>query len=290
MHVLYFVVGAALVGMTLGLLGSGGSILTVPILVYLLQHDRNVAIGEGLAIVGTIALAGALPYARARRIVWTRVFYFGLPGILGAMLGVELGSWLSGALKLLLLALIMFASAAMMFRTRSKIPAIPGPGERRHALTPRGAILLMAQGLAVGMMTGVVGVGGGFLIVPALVLLGNLGMHLAVGTSLMIIFLNSGIGFMRLQYKLTENQLSVDWQTILWFALIGIGGALLGGRLNKRLPQARLRQGFAVLLLVLGSWIVIREAPQVLGWQPSPSRTSTQAPISFTPSNGTYVR
>ena len=180
-------IGALAVGLSLGLLGSGGAILTVPVLVYLVGHGEKAAITESLAIVGAISLAGAGVAARRRRIDWHSVLVFGPAGMLGAFLGALASRWVSGGIQLLLLSVLMLAAAAIMFR---KPPVAERP-RRPHPAA------LALNGLLVGVATGLVGVGGGFLIVPALVLLVGLPMPVAVGTSLSIIVLNSLTGFVK---------------------------------------------------------------------------------------------
>jgi uncharacterized membrane protein YfcA len=178
-------VGALLIGVALGMLGSGGSILTVPILIYVVGEPEKLAIAESLAVVGLIALVGAVPYGLRRQIDWKGVIWFGLPGMAGTYLGAYLSQWLPGTWQLGLFALVMLLAAYFMFRPQK-------PSE--HQLRKRSPFKIALEGLGVGVLTGLVGVGGGFLIVPALVLLGGLPMHLAVGTSLLIIALKSGAG------------------------------------------------------------------------------------------------
>lgn len=259
--------GAALIGLSLGLLGSGGSILTVPVLVYLAGEPEKLAIAESLAIVGAISLFGALPHALKRRIDWRSVLYFGLPGILGTTLGASLSVFLSGAVQLLLFAVVMLLAAAMMFR-----PAAPGEGS---AGRPRSRLLTSLEGLGVGVLTGLVGVGGGFLIVPALVLLGGLPMGLAVGTSLAIITLNSASGFLRHLSLLSGPEL--HWPLILGFAGIGILGSWLGTRLGRRVSGAGLRRGFAAFLVLMGGYVLATNLPRVLHPQPR-GQVSVPAP------------
>lgn len=239
-------VGAVLVGLSLGLLGSGGSILTVPILVYLVGEPEKLAIAESLAIVGLISLVGAIPYARTRLIDWRNVGWFGLPGLGGTYLGAWFSQWVSGEVQLLFFALIMLLAAAMMQRPAPSTPTV----YRRH----HGWIAL--EGLVVGAVTGLVGVGGGFLILPALVLLGGLSMPVAVGTSLVIIALKSASGFYKYLTLLPQYNLSVNWDLVLLFALLGIVGSLAGHRLATYLPQAQLRWIFAGFLLLMGVFIL----------------------------------
>ncbi len=243
-------IGAALIGLSLGLLGSGGSILTVPVLVYLVGEPEKLAITESLAIVGLISLFGAVPYARRRQIDWRRVVLFGLPGMLGTAAGSALSAHLSGGTQLLIFAAVMLLAATLMVRPP------PAPGTAVHP-----AWLTALEGAGVGILTGVVGVGGGFLIVPALVLLGGLPMSLAVGTSLSIISLNSAAGFLK---HLEQGSAALHWALIALFAVIGVAGSQVGARIGRHLPQVTLRRGFAAFLVVMGLYVLGTNVPTVL--------------------------
>ncbi|MEO1086681.1 MAG: sulfite exporter TauE/SafE family protein, partial [Acidobacteriota bacterium] len=168
-------IGALAIGLSLGALGSGGSILTVPVLVYLVGQDEKTAIAGSLFIVGAIATAGGAQFAVRRLVSWRSVVLFGLPGMAGTLAGAWLGGLVSGTVQLGVFAMVMLLAAGLMFR--------PPVGDTAES-APRAGGRVALDGLAVGVLTGFVGVGGGFLIVPALVLLGGLSMHLAVGTSL----------------------------------------------------------------------------------------------------------
>ncbi|MFG0294697.1 MAG: sulfite exporter TauE/SafE family protein [Maioricimonas sp. JB045] len=256
------VVGAILIGLTLGLLGSGGSILTVPVLVYLLGHQDKVAIAESLAIVGGIALAGMIPYARARLIDWRSVVLFGLPGMAGTYGGAWLARFVSGPAQLTLFAGVMLIAAWMMIRRPAGSAGAATEPDEPHE-HPYWMIAL--EGLAVGILTGLVGVGGGFLIVPALVLLGGLSMRMAVGTSLVVIALKSFSGFFKYLGVLQGLDLSVDWGTIGLFLAIGVVGSFVGHQIGSRINQLALRRGFAVFLIVMGLFVLGREIPRVAG-------------------------
>ncbi|WP_117237197.1 sulfite exporter TauE/SafE family protein [Thermus sediminis] len=240
--------GALLIGLSLGLLGSGGSILTVPVLVYLLEVPPKQAIAESLLIVGGIALLGAIPYALRDLVSWRNVLLFGLPGMAGTYLGAWLSQFVSGETQLLTFALVMLLAAYFMAR----------PAPLRPASHKRQAWKIVLEGTAVGALTGFVGVGGGFLIVPALVLLGGLPMHLAVGTSLLIIAIKSFVGFYAYLHLLPALGLSVNLSTAGLFILAGALGSLLGGRLALRLPQEALKRGFALFLVGMGAYIVVQ--------------------------------
>ncbi|CAN5566374.1 sulfite exporter TauE/SafE family protein [soil metagenome] len=249
--IVYALLGALVVGLTLGLLGSGGSILTVPVLLYLVGLPEKVAIAESLAIVGAIAAVGAIPFIYEKLVDWRSVVYFGIPGILGTVLGAALSAFVTGAVQLVLFAVVMLLAAVMMFRGPRAVidePVVP------HALWK-----IATEGLVVGVLTGLIGVGGGFLIVPALVLLGGLPMRRAIATSLLIIAVKSAAGFATYLEVLALEGLSVDGVRIATFAGIGILGSLLGSRVGARVPQAALKRGFAVFLVVMGLFILFRE-------------------------------
>lgn len=209
-------IGALLVGLSLGLLGSGGSILTVPVLIYLAGEPEKVAIAESLGIVGAISFAGFIPYAFTKKVHWRSVILFGLPGMAGTYGGAMIAAYVSGRFQMLLFAGVMVLAAIMMFRDGKKAIGSQDKGQILHAWWK-----IILEGLAVGILTGLVGVGGGFLIVPALVLLGGLPMNLAVGTSLLIIALKSFSGFFKYMEVLKNLELGMNWHLILVFSLIG---------------------------------------------------------------------
>ena len=183
--------GGMLIGVCLGLLGSGGSILTVPLLIYLLGHEPKPAIAESLAIVGGIAFIAAIGPTLRRRVDWASVLFFGIPALAGTVGGVWVSQFMSGAWQLAIFAVVMMLAAVLMFRGGGE-----GATEDRPPRTRRDLALAVAEGVGVGVLTGIVGVGGGFLIVPALVLLARLPMRIAVGTSLVIIALKSVVADM----------------------------------------------------------------------------------------------
>ena len=249
-------IGAVVIGLSLGLLGSGGSILTVPILVYVLGQPEKIAIAGSLIIVGTIALAGAIPWALRQQVEWRSVLLFGVPGMLGTWLGATLAAFLSGEMQLAIFAVVMLLAATRMLRP-APAPAAVVPKVRKSRL--------LMQGLGVGVLTGIVGIGGGFLILPALVLLGGLSMHRAIGTSLSIISLNAYSGFAKHYLVLAATGLALDWRLIGMFALVGAGGSLAGQQIAHRLPQQTLRRAFAWLLLLMSVYMLWRSVPPLFG-------------------------
>jgi uncharacterized membrane protein YfcA len=293
--------GALIIGLTLGLLGSGGSILTVPMLVYLLGHDDKAAIAESLAIVGSIALVAAVPYARLRLVDWRSVLLFGLPGMAATYFGAWLSRFVPGAAQLVLFGVVMLAAAWMMIRRRrggeSKQSENEGEGDAaRHGRW----WLICLEGLAVGVLTGLVGVGGGFLIVPALAVLVHLPMRLAVGTSLAIIALNAFSGFVKYLDVLSAAGASIDWTTVGLFVFVGVIGSFAGNVIGARMNQQRLRKVFAVFLIGMGLFVLWREVPDVAAQyrtateRPRPSATeadhlsSTSPQLPFAPRSGDY--
>lgn len=245
--------GAAAIGISLGLLGSGGSILTVPILVYLLGQPDKVAIAGSLFIVGGISLAAAVPYLLRKQIDWRSVVLFGVPGMLGSLAGAYLAHFVTGTFQLLLFAVVMISAAAFMLR----------PTRRDAASAPASLPwwLLGLEGLLVGVVTGLVGVGGGFLIVPALALLGGLPMRRAIGTSLLIISLKSAVGFAEYLQVLDSIDLRLDWNVITIFTLIGAAFSLFGRKLGSKLPAQRLQRWFGVFLLLVGGFVLWQNLP-----------------------------
>lgn len=249
-------IGALAIGLSLGLLGSGGSIITVPVLVYLVGQPEKIAIAGSLGVVGAIALVGALQNAARGRVDWRSVAWFGLPGMVGTYAGAWLSGYVHGAVQLTVFALVMLAAAVMMFRRARYEPAA---GSRRPLAK------VVADGLAVGALTGFVGVGGGFLILPALVLLGGLGMHIAIGTSLAIIALNAFTGFAKHLHLLSLQGVSLDWKVLGTIALIGAAGSVAGSHFASRIPQAALRRVFAVFLVAMALFILYESGPRALG-------------------------
>lgn len=247
--------GALLIGISLGLLGSGGSILTVPVLVYVIGEPDKIAIAESLGIVGAISLIGAIPYAFQKTIHWRSVVLFGIPGMVGTYLGAWISKFLPGSAQLALFAVVMLVAAMMMLR-RQKIPTV------EHT---RDWWKVALEGISVGIITGLVGVGGGFLIVPALVLLGGLSMHLAIGTSLIIIALKSFTGFLKYLDVLSGSGHSIDWKLILLFTIIGIVGSFAGGRMARSISQTALRTGFAIFLILMGVFILWNNVSTMMG-------------------------
>jgi uncharacterized protein len=246
--------GALAIGLSLGLLGSGGSILTVPVLHYLVGQPDKLAIGGSLLVVGVIAAAGCVPYALHRQVDWRNVAWFGLPGMAGAWLGATLAHWVPGPVQLAVFAGVMLLAAWRMLSSS----VVTRTDHEPHRLA------VVAGGTGVGLLSGLVGVGGGFLIVPALVLLAGVPMASAVGTSLAVITLNSFSGFGKYLMVLEHEGLALDWRVLLTVASVGILGSFAGHRLGRKLPQATLRRLFGAFLVLMGLFIAADVAPRLL--------------------------
>lgn len=239
----------ALMGLSLGLLGGGGSILAVPIFKYALGFGAKEAIASSLAVVGATSLFGAISHRREGHVRLRVALVFGLFAMVGAYLGAQyLAPLLSGATQLALFAAVMLVAAFFMFREKS---SGEDGDETRGGPAARGYLLLLALGVAVGVLTGLVGVGGGFLIVPALVLLAGVPMKEAVGTSLLVITMNSAAGF--IGYL---GDVGFRWGIMALFTVSAVGGSFAGARLVRYVRQRALKRSFAVFLVAMAGFIL----------------------------------
>jgi len=248
------------IGLSLGLLGGGGSILTVPALVYLVGQSPQAAITTSLAIVGTNSAVGAVFHRQAARsgyqtFNWKVALTFGGAGMVVSYLAAGLSKQLSPDLLMVLFALLMFVVGSLMLLRRQKGPQ---QEEQYQGAEPHNLWLTLASGAGVGLLTGILGVGGGFLIVPALVMLVGLPMYQAVGTSLAIIAANSFAGLMG------HLGGQIDLWVTAFFVVAGIAGTFAGSKLAHRLPAHRLRQIFAIFVIVLSIFLLIDNVPTLL--------------------------
>lgn len=254
---------AVLIGLSLGLLGGGGSILTVPVFVYVLGFAAKPAIAMSLVVVGATSLAGALGHWRSGNVNVRTALIFGGIAMVGAYAGARLAAFVSGAFQLTLLALVMLAAAASMF-LRGRTQQAAG------SVSPRPPLGMLAPvGLGVGMLTGLVGVGGGFLVVPALVILARVPMKQAVGTSLLVIALNSAAG--SLGYI---GQVGLPWDFVALFTLIAIAGVFAGTYLVRFVSQDALRKAFAVFLVVIAVLILYQHRGVFRPGTPAPGEAA----------------
>lgn len=241
-------VAAIVIGLSLGLLGAGGSVVTVPVLVFILQRPEKIAIAESLSVVSIVALAGAVPYIYRKQVHWKVVLYFGVPGMIGACLGGCGSYFITGNVQLILFAAVMLVIAGFMFLDPLMFEKISIPQQTLS--------VMVVEGFLLGCLTGFLGIGGGFLIVPSLMILASLPMSIAVGTSLIIISINAFIGFIDQIYILKDLNLSLDWHVITFVATVGIFGSLIGGVINKKISSLYLRRAFGIMILVMGAYIL----------------------------------
>ncbi len=244
---------AVFVGIALGLLGGGGSILTVPLLAYVAGMDAKQAIATSLLVVGVTSAIGAISHARAGRVQWRTGLIFGGAGMAGAFGGGLLARFIPGTVLLIGFAVMMVATAVAMLRGRKNVEVTEGS----HRLpVPK----IVAEGLIVGLVTGLVGAGGGFLVVPALALLGGLPMPIAVGTSLIVIAMKSFAG---LGGYLSSVQ--INWTVALAVTAAAVAGALLGSRLTAKVDPEVLRKAFGWFVLAMSSVILAQEIHPSVG-------------------------
>jgi len=234
---------ASLIGLSLGMLGGGGSILTVPVLVYAMGFAAKPAIALSLPVVGITSLVGAVLHWRLGNVRLRTAVPFGLLAMVGAFLGAKVAVFLSGPTQLVLLSVVMLVAAALMMRPKQSADA-----SSSRSPSP---LLIVPVALGVGLMTGLLGIGGGFLVVPALVLLAGVPMRQAVGTSLVVIAMNSASGF--LGYL---GNVAIDWAFLAGFTAVAVAGMLIGTTLSRRVPQTALRRAFAVFLIATGSFVL----------------------------------
>lgn len=241
-----------LVGIALGSLGGGGSILTVPVLVYLLDQSPTVATTASLIIVGLTSLVGLIPHHRRGNVRLGRGAVFGLLGAAGSYAGARLAVGIPSAWLLSAFALLMLFVAALMWRRNRRSPTAAQATDT--AVHP---VRVVLAATAVGLLTGFFGVGGGFAVVPALVLALGLSMPVAVGTSLLVIAVNSATA---LSFRLGSG-VELDWAVIGGFTVFAVVGSLLGSRITARLSHRTLTRVFVVMLVVVALYMAAMSVP-----------------------------
>ncbi len=245
---------AILIGLSLGLLGGGGSILTVPILVYALGLETHLAIATSLLVVGATSLAALIPHARSGRVRWKTGFLFGGMSMVGAFAAGRVAHYIPGVILLLAFGAMMVVTAVAMMRKGKKPPAQADPDAERSY------VKILVEGLVVGAVTGLVGAGGGFLVVPALVLLGGLQMREAVGTSLLVIAMKSAAAFAG-----HATSVEIDYALAGMVTGAAILGSFVGAALAQKVPQDVLRRGFAWFVVVMAVFLLAQELPRAFG-------------------------
>ena len=250
-----------LIGVSLGLIGGGGSILTVPVLVYLFHVEPVLATSYSLFIVGSTSLAGALPKYRNGLVNLKTAVIFGIPSIIAVYATrafivpaipseiFSVGDFMvtKSILLMVLFAFLMVFASISMIRSSKKVSTENGEQKFNYPM-------ILLEGTVVGLLTGLVGAGGGFLIIPALVLFSKLPMKLAVGTSLLIIAAKSLFGFLG-----DLNHYTIDWKFLIIVTLLAIAGIFIGNGLSNKIPGEKLKKGFGWFVLVMGIYIIIRE-------------------------------
>ena len=247
--------GAAVVGLAMGLLGSGGSILTIPILIYILGHPEKQAITEAFVIVGAIALMSSLPYAMRSQVKWKYVLLFGIPGMIGSYGGQVVAVFARSELQLVVLSLLIGVAAYKMLLPRVSLQNGDSAEPKTEPRTGR----IMFDGLLVGLVTAFAGVGGGFMVVPVLVLRCGLSMHTAIGTALFIIALKSGAGYA----KAADQGFNLEWGVIAIFVGIGMVGSTAGVMIGPRINQRALQKTFGCFLVMMAIFIGVTEGSKL---------------------------
>lgn len=247
------------IGVAVGLLGGGGSILTTPLLVYVMGFDPKQAIAASLFVVAVTSAFGLIHYARTGRVRWRTGLIFGGAGMAGAFIGGQIGSHLPGGLLMGAFAVMMGVTAVAMIRGRKTVNT-----GKAHTGLPLFRIIL--DGAIVGFITGIVGAGGGFLVVPALVLLGGIPMSAAVGTSLLVVMMKSTAGFIGYAVKFGGGSVmswnpetTIDWSVTLLVTAMAVIGSFIGAFLSGKIHPDKLRKGFGWFVFVMAIFVLSQQ-------------------------------
>lgn len=244
----------------MGLIGGGGSILSVPVFAYLFHIDAITATAFSLFVVGITSSVGSVGFIRQKQVNFRTALWFGLPSVLGILFSRRVivphlppyiihrwGITLTKEMFMLILFAVLMVISALKMIHKNERPRLPRENSNNYTL-------LVSQGLLVGLVTGFIGAGGGFLIVPALVMLLGLNMREAVATSLFIISINSLIGFFS-----SIDKIEVDWPFLLSFSALSVAGILIGVSLSKKIDGKKLKPMFGWFVLAMGIYIIIKE-------------------------------
>ncbi len=247
---------AGCIGLSLGLIGGGGSVLAVPILVYVMGIEPKPAIAMTLVIVGVVSLVGLIPHGQQGNINLKKAFMFGSATMLGAFLGAKIASlpFITGAIQMTLFAVMMFLAAIFMIKKSGKTKDETELDLYIPPVCKYCWLWMLTEGLGIGVLTGLVGVGGGFAIVPALVLLGQTPIKEAIGTSLVIIAMNSLAGF--LGYF---GQVELNWLLMLSFTFVASLGIISGAYLSKFVSGNKLQKGFGYFLIAVSAFVLFQQ-------------------------------
>lgn len=253
---------AILIGVSLGLIGGGGSILTVPVLVYLFGIDVFIATEYSLFVVGVSSLAGSVSYFKKGLINFKVALIFGIPSVIsifltrlyllplipGEVLKIQNFTVTKNIFLLLIFAVLMILASYKMIRKSISEKSLDYQTGQNSTFVAAG------QGLIVGVLTGLVGAGGGFMIIPALVNLLKIPMKIAIGTSLVIISINSLIGFLS-----SVNHVQIQWKLLISITSIAIAGIIIGSQISKKIDGKKLKPAFGWFILVMGIYIITKE-------------------------------
>jgi uncharacterized membrane protein YfcA len=235
-------------------MGSGGLILLVPILVYLFGFDIKLALISSLFIIGSLALFRTIAFTKQKLIDWKLVALFGLPSILGTYLGTLISTYNSGRMQLFFYALLILIGSILLMRKRDYINI----HHEKHYWQ------VVIDGVVIGVITSFVGVGGGFLIVPALILMGGLELKNAIATSLIIITLKSFFGFYRYLIEIQQQKIIMDWQPVSIFIIVGVVSLFIWRHFNHYFNQPLLKKLFSLVLMLTALSILLFEFSNVL--------------------------
>jgi len=255
-------IASVFIGISLGLIGGGGSILTVPVLVYLFGIDAFLATEYSLFIVGVSSIFGSLSYFKKGLVDFKTALIFGVPSIISIFLTrnfllplipneiFKIGNFLmtKDIFLLLIFAGLMIIASYKMIQKRAEVAIEAFPSKKSNS------ILAAGEGSVVGILTGLVGAGGGFMIIPALVNLLKIPMKVAIGTSLVIISFNSLIGFFT-----SINHIKIEWNLLVTISAIAIVGILIGSQLSKKIDGKQLKPAFGWFILMMGIYIIVKE-------------------------------
>lgn len=253
---------SVLIGVSLGLIGGGGSILTVPVLVYLFGIDALLATEYSLFIVGMSSAVGSITYFRKGLVNFKVALIFGVPSIISIFLtriyllplipeelfSIQDFTVTKNIFLLLIFAALMILASYKMIKNKASEDAV------ENGLNPNKALLAAGEGTIVGILTGLVGAGGGFMIIPALVNLLKVPVKTAIGTSLVIISLNSLIGF-----SSSLNNVKIEWSLLIKIATIAVVGIIIGSQISKKIDGKKLKPAFGWFILIMGIYIITKE-------------------------------